>query len=229
MDMAYHRYGSRDPKVKLVRAHSYLTDNAIIDDFGPKIGAHGVAVYHALNRFADRQTGECWPKIKKIGAKLRLSESSVKRTLHVLKAVGLITIDPRWSEDGDRTSNLYTLIPVAMVAERQQEAARTLVEAMCDGGGSTVNPPPPAGETEVGSAGTLSEQDSLNNISPNIADAEKTNRSNNTCTHPAPEVSRFDGITICHHCWSILEEDLIGAENGEVQKYPDASDTSQAA
>ena len=71
--MAYHRFGSRDPKVKLVRAHSYLTDNAIIDDFGPKIGAHGVAVYHALNRFADRQTGECWPKIKKIGAKLRLS------------------------------------------------------------------------------------------------------------------------------------------------------------
>ena len=226
--MAYHRYGSRDPKVKLVRAHSYLTDNAIIDDFGPKIGAHGVAVYHALNRFADRQTGECWPKIKKIGAKLRLSESSVKRTLHVLKAVGLITIEPRWSEDGDRTSNLYTLIPVARVAERHQEGTRTPDETVGDGGGSTGNPPPLAGETEVGSAGTLSEQDSLNKTSPSIADAVKTTRIR-TCIHPTWEVSRFDGISICHHCWSILEEHTIVGENGEVNRCPDAPDTSQAA
>ena len=226
--MAYHRYGSRDPKVKLVRAHSYLTDNAIIDDFGPKIGALGVAVYHALNRFADRQTGECWPKIKKIGAKLLLSESSVKRALHVLKAVGLITIDPRWSEDGDRTSNLYTLIPIATVSQRQHEAARAPVEAVCDGGGSTGNPPPLTSAAEVGSAGTLSEQDSLNNTSSALADTTKTTRTA-TCTHPAPEVSRFDGMTICHHCWSILKEDLIVAENGEVQQRPDAPDTSQVA
>lgn len=206
--MAYHRFGSRDPKVKLVRAHSYLTDNAIIDDFGPKIGAHGVAVYHALNRFADRQTGECWPKIKKIGAKLRLSESSVKRALHVLKAVGLITIDSRWSEDGDRTSNLYTLIPVAKVAHRHPEGTNTPVEKACDGGGSTVNPPPLTGAPEVGSAGTLSEQDSLNKSAPSIADAEKTLRTNTTCTHPVSEVSRFDGISICHHCWTFLGEQL---------------------
>ena len=227
--MAYHRFGSRDPKVKLVRAHSYLTDNAIIDDFGPKIGAHGVAVYHALNRFADRQTGECWPKIKKIGAKILLSESSVKRALHVLKAVGLITIDPRWSEDGDRTSNLYTLIPVATVSHRHQEAAVTPVEKACDGGGSTVNPPPLTGAAEVGSAGTLSEQDSLNNSAPSIADAEKTTRTTSTCTHPASEVSRFDGMSICHHCWSILEEGTMGADHGEVHQGPDAPDTSRAA
>ena len=105
--MARHGYSARDPKVTLVRAHSYLTDNAIIDEYGPKIGAHGVAVYHALNRFADRQTGICWPKIKTIGARILLSESSVKRSLQTLKVVGLITIDPRWSEDGDRTSNLF--------------------------------------------------------------------------------------------------------------------------
>jgi len=229
MDMAYHRYGNRDPKVKLVRAHSYLTDNAIIDDFGPKIGAHGVAVYHALNRFADRQTGECWPKIKKIGAKILLSESSVKRALHILKAVGLITIDPRWSEDGDRTSNLYTLIPVAMVSHRQQEGTSTPVENVCEGGGSTVNPPPLTGVEEVGSAGTLSEQDSLNNISPSMADTTKTTRTNSTCTHPEPEVSRFAGITICHHCWSIMEEDTRGVDHGEVHHCPDAPDTSHAA
>jgi predicted transcriptional regulator len=210
--MAYHRYGSRDPKVKLVRAHSYLTDNAIIDDFGPKIGAHGVAVYHALNRFADRQTGECWPKIKKIGAKLLLSESSVKRALHVLKAVGLITIDPRWSEDGGRISNLYTLIPVAMVAERQQEAARTPIEAVCDGGGSTVNPPPLTSAAEVGSAGTLSEQDSLNNISPSIADAEKTPRQR-TCVHPTDDIHHVaEGIVICFQCFSLLANNAKSEE-----------------
>jgi hypothetical protein len=123
---------------------------------------------------------------------------------------------------------LYTLIPVAKVAEREQEGTSSPGKTVRDGGGATVNPPPLTSAAEVGSAGTLSEQDSLNNTSSALADTTKTTRTA-TCTHPAPEVNRFAGITICHHCWSILEEDLIGAEHGEVHRCSDAPDTSQAA
>jgi GntR family transcriptional regulator len=229
MHMARYGRSTQDPKVTLVRAHSYLTDNAIIDDYGPKIGAHGVAVYHALNRFADRQTGICWPKIKTIGARILLSESSVKRALHTLKTVGLITIDPRWSDDGDRTSNLFTLIPLATVAKRQQaaaDAAASPAAPATEGGGVSANPPPVSAGGEVGSAGPHhAEQDTGNKNSsdtspdpqePNPQNAkqettrdavsgEKTQRQR-TCPHPAEEIHRFaDEITICFQCFALLD------------------------
>ena len=209
--MARHGYSARDPKVTLVRAHSYLTDNAIIDEYGPKIGAHGVAVYHALNRFADRQTGICWPKIKTIGARILLSESSVKRSLQTLKAVGLITIDPRWSDDGDRTSNLFTLIPLATVAKRQQAAAEVVespAAPVTDGGGISENPPPIMDAGEVGPKQTLSEseQSPENKNTSSSSDDEKMVEHTTPCPHPDPEVSHFAGLTICYHCWSVLPE-----------------------
>ena len=209
--MARYARSGRDPKVTLVRAHSYLTDNAIIDDYGPKIGAYGVAVYHALNRFADRQTGVCWPKIKTIGARLRLSESSVKRALLILKSVGVITIDPRWSEDGDRTSNLFTLIPLATVAERTQSTpivADAPAEPVPDGGGGvTQNPPPMSPERTVGSPGTSSEQSPpLNKNTSPFCSEEKNTQHHHACSHPAPEVSHFAEMSICHHCWTILPD-----------------------
>ena len=219
------RYGrnARDPKVTLVRAHSYLTDNAIIDDYGPKIGAHGVAVYHALNRFADRQTGVCWPKIKTIGARLLLSESSVKRALHTLKAVGLITIDPRWSDDGDPTSNLFTLIPLATVAKRQQvsaEVAASLDAPLTEGGGVTENPPGVTDIGEVGPEGTHhAEQDTMNKISSDVSDETETPKTENPCPHPDIEVSHFAGLTICYHCWRILPEERVRAEHDRTQPW----------
>ena|SRR5438093_4633783 len=43
------------------RPNTYRIDNIILDDYGEKIGAIGIAVYNALARYADRQTGDCYP------------------------------------------------------------------------------------------------------------------------------------------------------------------------
>jgi hypothetical protein len=43
--------------------HTYRVDNIIVDEYGEKIGAIGVAVYNVLARHADRQTGICYPCI----------------------------------------------------------------------------------------------------------------------------------------------------------------------
>jgi hypothetical protein len=54
------------------RPHTYRVDNIIIDDYGEKIGAIGVAIYNVLARFADRQTGICYPSIGTIAKKLQI-------------------------------------------------------------------------------------------------------------------------------------------------------------
>src|SRR6516165_7745572 len=77
------------------------------------------------------------PAITRIQRTLNLGRSSVKRYLHRLEAAGLITVEERWSEEGDRTSNLYTLLnpePAAIAARHQTtSAAPTLARGDCEG------------------------------------------------------------------------------------------------
>ena len=96
--------------VILKRAHFFSIDNDIIDVHAKTIGAIGIAIYAVLARYANCRTGECWPAIARIQRTLKLGRSSVKRYLQRLEAAALITVEARWSDDGDRTSNLYTLL-----------------------------------------------------------------------------------------------------------------------
>src|SRR5690242_19769544 len=96
--------------------HFFQLTNDLLDVYGPKIGAIGVAVYNVLARHADHTTGECWPSIPRIARTLALCQATVKKYLHRLAIVGLITITPRRDEAGDPTSNLYTLCDPASPA-----------------------------------------------------------------------------------------------------------------
>src|SRR5712691_7783121 len=95
--------------VVLKHAHFFSIDNDIIDVHAKTIGALGIAVYAVLARYANRQTGECWPAIARIERVLHLARSTVKVYLHKLQEAGLIAITERQSAAGDPTSNLYTL------------------------------------------------------------------------------------------------------------------------
>jgi GntR family transcriptional regulator len=200
--------------VVLKRAHFFSVDNDIIDVHAKTIGAIGIAVYAVLARYANRRTGECWPAIARIQRTLKLGRSSVKRYLQRLEAAGLITVEARWSEDGDRTSNLYTLLnpEPASIAQRQQtiseSAALSCTPVDDDGGGSTVNSPPVLDEVEGRS--TPDPQPDLQNQKKetieNPASPVKTKRQE-TCSHPEEEIHRLsDGIVICFHCYKLLDE-----------------------
>lgn len=92
------------------------------------IGAIGIAIYAVLARYANRKTGECWPAIARIQRTLNLGRSTVKRYLHRLEAAGLITVEERWDEEGDRTSNHYTLLdPDPHAIAKRQEQSETQV------------------------------------------------------------------------------------------------------
>jgi replication initiation and membrane attachment protein DnaB len=95
--------------VALKRHHAFCSDIDLIDTYAPQIGPHAVAIYYVLRRHANRETGQCWPSISTIAQKLKINNSTVKRHIQKLVDIGLAIIEPRWSEKGDRTSNLYTL------------------------------------------------------------------------------------------------------------------------
>jgi len=125
-----------------LRPHTFRLDNIIIDDYAAEIGALGVAVYTVLQRYADRTTGQCWPSVATIARLLRLSKNCVKKYLHRLARLGLITIAPRVTADGDHTSNLYTVHdPTQQDAVRRRQRQRG--GAAAGGGWGTKCPTPP--------------------------------------------------------------------------------------
>ena len=207
--------------VILKRAHFFSIDNDIIDVHAKTIGALGVAIYAVLARYANRRTGECWPAIARIQRTLNLGRSTIKRYLHRLEAAGLITIEERWDEEGDRTSNCYTLLntdPEAVPKRRDEtESSTELAAANTEGGGSAVNPPSVPGEALGGSTVNPEPPDPQNQRreTTNAPAPLGTTARQKTCLHPVSEVHRFsDGITICFHCFALLEETPTATSSG---------------
>src|SRR5207247_11317342 len=140
----------------------------IIDNYTYEVHAdtsvpNVIEIYAVLSRNAKRRTDECWPTIARIQRTLKLGRSSVKRYLKRLEAAGLISVEERWTEEGDRTSNLYTLLnpePDA-IAQRQHTATTAMASAIPDvgGGGFTETPPPVQEEGEGGATPDPQEPD----------------------------------------------------------------------
>jgi DNA-binding MarR family transcriptional regulator len=203
--------------------------NEIIDTHGRSLGAIGIGIYAALARYANRTTGECWPAISKLERVLGVARSTVKVYLHKFEALGLITIEKRFDEAGDPTTNLYTLLDPSPAAVGKHLAARAATDARsqeqagtrADGGGSAGGPPSADTQPTGGSAGgpEQSSSDQMNMNKPECSraakDAEETppRRHANPCLHPAVEIHRIaDEITICFHCFAILETSVKSEE-----------------
>ena len=65
-------------------------------------------VYMALKKFAD-VNNQCFPGLNKIAEATLISKRKVQNTLKELKNNYLINIEERFTENGSRTSNLYTI------------------------------------------------------------------------------------------------------------------------
>jgi hypothetical protein len=193
--------------------------NSIIDTHGRALGAIGVGVYATLARYADRTTGECWPGIAKIERALDLARSTVKVYLHKLEALGLITIEKRWDAAGDPTTNRYTLLDPSPAAIARHLAARAAADArgqehgaVGPKGGGPTNDPPSAATHPTGGSARAPEQSSCEQSDMNKSECSRAEETparptrTNPCPHPAPEISCIDGMHICHHCWTIVEQ-----------------------
>jgi hypothetical protein len=190
--------------------------NDIIDKHGRTIGAIGVGVYAALARFADAKTGECWPAIARLERVLRLARSTVKYYLRKLEEAGLIEIEERWAEPGDRDSNLYTLLDSTPAAVAKRVAARAAASAKIEvdqcpqlPGGRSPDGLPSADTQPTGGAADDPYQMQSEQNQENKAECSRTEEKPASpkppCLHPETEVARFDGLMICHHCWTMLD------------------------
>jgi DNA-binding transcriptional regulator YhcF (GntR family) len=63
-------------------------------------------VYMYLRDRSDR-AGGCWPSVNTIAVDLSLSRSTVKRAIADLKREGFVRAEPRYRENGSRSSSLY--------------------------------------------------------------------------------------------------------------------------
>lgn len=68
-----------------------------------------IKLYCHLGRFADRNTGECDPRRGRLAAAMHCSRDTVDRALKELKDAGGVSWEQRVGDDGDFTSNVYTL------------------------------------------------------------------------------------------------------------------------
>jgi hypothetical protein len=198
------------------RSHYFQIDNILVDEYAEKIGAIGIAIYNVLARFADRKTGVCFPCISTIAKKLKLSRTTVKKYLKILYKFDLITILHRVSPDGDPTSNSYMLLDPSpekrALRRRQLEALLPPQEGefKLPWGGSPDDRPPCPTATDPQSPADPKQSSPPNKKIRTIAEvALLPTEKQKTCPHP-PEfvVSLPDNITICHHCYGLLDENL---------------------
>src|SRR6516165_1103516 len=81
-------------------------ENSIIDNMA-QIGVYGYAVYSAIKRHLNQKTGDCFPSYATIARKIGIDRGTVIRYVKKLKALGLISPELRFKEDGSPTSNQY--------------------------------------------------------------------------------------------------------------------------
>jgi len=80
------------------------------------ISSNAVRLYGTLQRYADKDSGQCHPSRKTLADKCNLSLSSLDRALIELVEIGAIHKKQRLSDKGDFTSNIYTVITNAGVS-----------------------------------------------------------------------------------------------------------------
>jgi Helix-turn-helix domain len=124
-----HQHLSRGIRTK-GSAEWFWLNNTLVDDYGPILGAHGIAVYTVLARFVAHPDQSCYPSYRTIAKRLRLSRRKVIAIIGQLEACGLVRREPRMDGAGDAQSNQYTLLSLDPVISDE------VVHAVHQGSGS---------------------------------------------------------------------------------------------
>jgi hypothetical protein len=208
--------------IALKPAHYHSIDDDIIDVYGRTIGAIGYAIYGYLCRRLNRKTGQCTPSISRIAQAFDIARSTVKIYLRKLEEVGLIEIQERQDAAGDPTSHHYILLDPSPAAVAKRQADRKAAIA-CERGRPPADPPQAEGvgclPTHPQPSADLPGRPSISHepeVLPlttemnqeDVARAEEKTPetpSVNPCSHPLEERSYFGDITVCQHCWELLE------------------------
>jgi hypothetical protein len=181
-------------------------DNSIIDDLASKIGIYGLGIYVAIKRHLNTKTGDCFPSYKTIAKKLHIDRGTVIRYVKKLKAFNLLDPQLRFKEDGSPTSNQYNF----QGAENSVPSNDTDKEVHIVQGGSTEPLPVVAQDNQPGCTKPPEQSPTPNKKQRSITDVDlMPTEKQKTCPHPPAFIVILpDNITICNHCYGLLDENL---------------------
>ena len=181
-------------------------DNSIIDDLAAQIGIYGLGIYVAIKRHLNQKTGDCFPSYQTIAKKLRIDRGTVIRYVKKLKAFNLLDPQLRFKEDGSPTSNQYNF-------DKGGCSKQPAVVAQ-DNQPSCTEPPeqsePNKKQRTITDVDFFAENPQTPHSTPATSHKRpQTPMRQRTCPHPPSEIVFLaDNVTICHHCYGLLDENL---------------------
>jgi DNA-binding Lrp family transcriptional regulator len=180
-------------------------ENTIIANMA-EIGVYCYAVYSAIKMHLNQTTGACFPSYATIARMTGIHRSTVIECVKKLTALKLISPLWRYKEDGSHASNQYDFHGAgsSTPAKNNEEVVKTEQ-------GGRPEPPPLVAQDDHPSRPERPEQVfSSNKKIRTIAEVDfYPTEKQKTCPHPSTEIVYLsDNVTLCHHCYGLLDENL---------------------
>ena len=200
-------------------------ENSIIDKYTPQIGLSCLGMLALIKRYLNQKSGQCNPSYATLAKKAGVDRSTIIRYVKKLKAFNLLDPQLRFREDGGYASNQY-IFSTAADHPTQQKPVNPCLEEPSDKE-TGIDPPlvpehthpsgnfatPPGCDAAPCPSAPLPPKQvfsSQNKKERTISEVDlMPTEKQKTCPHP-PEfiVILPDNITICNHCYGLLDENL---------------------
>ena len=179
-------------------------ENSIITNMA-EIGVYCYAVYSAIKMHVNQATGACFPSYATIARITGIHRSTVIECVKKLRGLKLISPQWRFKEDGSHASNQYDFQQPGSCApsKKNEEVVKTVQDGWPE-------PSPPVVQDDYPSRPELPEHSESNKKKRTIEEVDlMPTEKQKTCPHP-PEfiVILPDDITICNHCYGLLDENF---------------------
>jgi hypothetical protein len=190
-------------------------ENTIIANMA-EMGVFCYAVYSAIKMHLNQATGNCFPSYATIARITGIHRSTVIECVKKLRGLKLISPQWRFKEDGSHASNQYDFQGVGKEGTSPKQGiedsppAAKAEEVVKTGQGGRPERPPAVGGDDHPSRPERPEQSETNKKKRTIDEVDfMVTEKQKTCIHP-PEfiVILPDDITICNHCYGLLDENF---------------------
>jgi hypothetical protein len=196
-------------------------ENTIIANMS-EMGVYCYAVYCAIKMHVNQATGACFPSYATIARITGIHRSTVIECVKKLRVLKLISPLWRFKEDGSHTSNQYDFQAAGKSGASPLQGAEhshspITEEVVKTGQGGRPERPPLVGEDDSPGRLERPEQSESNKKKRTIDDVDfmvtpiksGPTEKQKTCLHPLEAIVILpDNITICNHCYGLLDENL---------------------
>jgi hypothetical protein len=192
-------------------------ENSIIDNLPAQIGIYGLGIYVAIKRYLNTKTDDCYPSYQTIAKKLHIDRGTVIRYVKKMKELKIISPEWRFKEDGSHTSNQYNFqgTEISVPSGGGTKQPEVVVED-----NHPSSPPPPKQSEPNKKQRTITDVDFFAEKNPQTPHSDLStshklpqtpmiSEKQKTCPHPPTEIVFLaENVTICHHCYGLLDENL---------------------